>query len=91
MASRVLNAKTRGEAAARVGAFAAEGIEVERRAALIEEFKSRLGAVRAAEHFGIDDVIDPRDTRRLIIETLQVTPARRRLALPPKHRSIAPI
>ena len=62
-----------------------------RRAELIEDFKDRLGALRAAEHFGIDDIIDPRDTRRLIIETLRVTPPRRRLDLPPKFRSIAPI
>jgi acetyl-CoA carboxylase carboxyltransferase component len=61
------------------------------RAELIEDFKDQLGAVRAAEHFGIDDVIDPRDTRRLLIETLDTTPARRRLNLPPKYRSIAPI
>ncbi len=46
----------------------------QRRAELIEDFKDRLGAVRAAEHFGIDDVIDPRDTRRLIVETLRTTP-----------------
>jgi len=63
----------------------------QRRAELIEDFKDRLGAVRAAEHFGIDDVIDPRDTRRLIVETLRTTPPRRRLNMPPKYRSIAPI
>jgi propionyl-CoA carboxylase beta chain len=63
----------------------------QRRAALIEDFKDRLGALRAAEHFGIDDVIDPRDTRRLIIETLRTAPPRHALHLPPKHRSIAPI
>ncbi len=62
----------------------------QRRAELIEGFKDRLGALRAAEHFGIDDVIDPRDTRRLIIETLRTAPARRALNLPPKYRSIAP-
>ena len=62
-----------------------------RRAELIEGFKDRLGALRSVEHFGIDDVIDPRDTRRLIVEALLTTPARHRLDLPPKFRSIAPI
>ena len=62
-----------------------------RRAELVADFKDRLGAVRAAEHFGIDDVIDPRDTRRLVIEAFATTPARRRLGMPPKFRPIAPI
>ncbi|MBV9834674.1 MAG: acyl-CoA carboxylase [Alphaproteobacteria bacterium] len=61
------------------------------RARLIDGFKGQLGALRAAEHFGIDDVIDPRDTRRLIIETLRTAPPRRQLNLPPKFRSVAPI
>lgn len=62
-----------------------------RRAELIEDFKDRLGALRAAEHFGIDDVIDPRDTRRLIAEALHTAPPRRRADAPPKYRTIAPI
>ena len=62
-----------------------------RRQELIDEFKQQLDARRAAEHFGIDDVIDPRDTRRLIAETLDMTPSRRRSQMPPKYRSIAPI
>jgi len=61
------------------------------RVTLIEGFKGQLGALRAAEHFGIDDVIDPRDTRRLIIECLRTAPPRRQLDMPPKYRSIAPI
>jgi propionyl-CoA carboxylase beta chain len=62
-----------------------------RRAELIDGFKDQLGAVRAAEHFGIDDVIDPRHTRQLVVEALRTTPPRRRLNLPPKYRPIAPI
>jgi acetyl-CoA carboxylase carboxyltransferase component len=62
-----------------------------RRSELIAGFKGQLGAIRASEHFGIDDVIDPRDTRRCLIESLRTTPARRRLELPPKFRSIAPL
>ena len=62
-----------------------------KRLELIETFKAQLGAIRAAEHFGIDDVIDPRDTRRLLVEHLRRAPPRRRPNLPPKFRSIAPI
>lgn len=63
----------------------------QRRVELIDHFKGQLGALRAAEHFGIDDVIDPRDTRRLIVETLRTAPPRRFANLPPKFRSVAPI
>jgi propionyl-CoA carboxylase beta chain len=62
-----------------------------RRTELIDTFKTQLGAVRGAEHFGIDDVIDPRDTRRLLIGTFERCAPRRHRALPPKYRSIAPI
>jgi propionyl-CoA carboxylase beta chain len=58
---------------------------------LIEDFRSRLGPLRAAEHFGIDDGIDPAFTRQYLIETLAKAPARRERRGPPKHRSIAPI
>ena len=58
---------------------------------LIETFKGQLGALRAAEHFGIDTVIDPRDTRSFLIETLAACPARRLSKHPPKYRSISPI
>ncbi len=49
-----------------------------RRAALVARFRSQLGALSAAEHFGIDDVIDPRDTRAVIAQTLERCPARKR-------------
>ena len=62
-----------------------------RRQELIDTFKGQLGALRAAEHFGIDTVIDPRKTRSFIIETLAGCPARRRSTHPPKFRSISPI
>ena len=42
-----------------------------RRAELIARFRSQLGALSAAEHFGIDDVIDPRETRTVIVATLE--------------------
>ena len=49
------------------------------------------GALRAAEGFGIDDVIDPRDTRRRLAEIFASTLPRRPQDHPPKFRSIAPI
>jgi acetyl-CoA carboxylase carboxyltransferase component len=62
-----------------------------RRQEMIDETRSRIGALRAAEGFGVDDVIDPRDTRRRLIETLAQTQARRPDDHPPKFRSIVPI
>ena len=62
-----------------------------RRQQLIDTFKSQLGALRAAEHFGIDTVIDPTKTRSFLIETLAACPPRRRSTHPPKIRSISPI
>lgn len=64
---------------------------VAKRAELVAKFKALRGALRAAEHFGIDDVIDPRQTRRILIETLETCPARRQPRQPPKYRSISPI
>ena len=62
-----------------------------RRQEMIGETRARIGALRAAEGFGIDDVIDPRDTRRRLIEILAQTQPRRPNDHPPKHRSIVPI
>jgi propionyl-CoA carboxylase beta chain len=63
-----------------------------RRAQIIAGFKRRLGALRAAEGFGIDDVIDPRDTRRVLIAALRrAAPRRKRSLAPPKRHGISPI
>lgn len=62
-----------------------------RRQELIEETRARIGAAQAAEGFGIDDVINPRDTRRTLIQALAGLPARRMFKGPPKKRSISPI
>ena len=62
-----------------------------RRQEMIDETRARIGALRAAEGFGVDDVIDPRDTRRRLIEIFTQTQARRPNDHPPKHRSIVPI
>jgi hypothetical protein len=47
--------------------------------------------VRGAAHSGIDDVVDPRDTRRLLVRTFDRCAARKLRGHPPKYRSISPI
>jgi acetyl-CoA carboxylase carboxyltransferase component len=39
----------------------------------------------------VDDVIDPRDTRRRLIDILDRVPARRDNRMPPKFRSVVPV
>lgn len=62
-----------------------------RRQEMIDRFRSQLGALRAAEDFGIDDVIDPRDTRRLLIATLRRCPLRRPPSPGSRIHGISPI
>ena len=62
-----------------------------RRAELIDETRQRLHAIRAAEGFGVDEVIDPRSTRARLIELLGNAQPRRHPGGPPKFRPIAPI
>ena len=62
-----------------------------RRRQMIDETRTRIGALRAAEGFGIDDIIDPRDTRQRLAEILDAAQPRRPHDHPPKFRSIAPI
>lgn len=62
-----------------------------RRAEMIDQTRTRIGALRAAEGFGIDDIIDPRDTRRRLAEIFDSAQPRRPVDHPPKYRSIAPI
>lgn len=64
---------------------------IARRREMIEETRRKIGALRAAEGFGIDDIIDPRDTRRRLAEIFAGTLPRRPQDHPPKYRSIAPI
>jgi acetyl-CoA carboxylase carboxyltransferase component len=62
------------------------------RNALIERFRSQLGSLRAVEAYGIDDVIDPRDTRRAVITALRRTGDRKATApRSPRHHAISPI
>jgi propionyl-CoA carboxylase beta chain len=65
---------------------------VAKRAELIGRFREQLGALHAAEHFGIDDVIDPRDTRSVIVATLErCAPRKKHRAWPDKPHGISPI
>ncbi|TWH01177.1 propionyl-CoA carboxylase beta chain [Mesorhizobium sp. J18] len=62
------------------------------RDALIERFRSQLGSLRAVEAYGVDDIIDPRDTRKAIITALNRTGLRKSgLARPQRHHAISPI
>ena len=61
------------------------------RQSMIDDIKKETGAVNAAENFGLDDIIDPRDTRKLLIETFASCPPRRPNPSPPRHRPISPI
>jgi acetyl-CoA carboxylase carboxyltransferase component len=62
-----------------------------RRQEMIDATRAQTGALHAAEGFGVDDVIDPRQTRRRLIDIFEQTPPRRANDHPPKFRSIVPI
>lgn len=62
-----------------------------KRQELIDHFTALIGARRGAEWFGVDDVIDPRDTRRFLIETLSALRPRQDVWRPPKRHGIVPI
>jgi acetyl-CoA carboxylase carboxyltransferase component len=61
------------------------------RQSIIDNIKGETGAVHAASDFGLDDIIDPRHTRQLIIETFASCPSRRPDPSPPRSRPISPI
>jgi propionyl-CoA carboxylase beta chain len=62
-----------------------------RREEIIRSFYDRVNPVRAASGFGIDDVIDPADTRRVVCRILRSTAPRRQRAFPPRYHAIEPI
>jgi propionyl-CoA carboxylase beta chain len=69
------------------------GMSAERRAELVAHFKELERPIVAAEQFKIDDVIDPRDTRAIILRTLDFAPqseSRSGHWRPPKRRGISP-
>ena len=62
-----------------------------RRQELIDEMRAQISPLRAAGGIGIDDIIHPADTRRILNDVLARAGQRRQLAMPPKFRSISPI
>ncbi|WP_417516051.1 acyl-CoA carboxylase subunit beta [Minwuia sp.] len=62
-----------------------------RKAELEAEIRTKLTPLRAAEHFGIDDVIDPAETRQVLAEAIAIAPARPHDPGPRKKRAISPI
>jgi len=61
-----------------------------RKQELIEEFRAKIGILPAAEAALVDDVIDPADTRRVLIQALDMARGRRP-GHPFKRRGIPPI
>jgi acetyl-CoA carboxylase carboxyltransferase component len=62
----------------------------EARAEMIDRFYRKSTPLRAASGFGVDDVIDPADTRAKVIGLLRVNRGRRLKLIPPKQHWIAP-
>ena len=62
------------------------------RAELIQKIRERLGSLHAAEHFGIDDVIDPLETRAALVATLErCQPRKHGRQRSPRHHGISPV
>ena len=61
------------------------------RQAIIDGIRANVDPLRAAEGFGVDDVIDPRDTRRRLIDILDRAPVRHDNRMPPKFLAIVPV
>ncbi|MBI4595830.1 MAG: acyl-CoA carboxylase subunit beta [Candidatus Tectomicrobia bacterium] len=57
---------------------------------LVEELRKKMQAFATAKNYGFDDVIDPRDTRPVLIQALENL-RRKEPYLPPKRHGIAPI
>lgn len=62
-----------------------------KRQELISYFRSKTGALNGAQGFGIDDIIDPRDTRPTLIRILETFPREKHEFMPPKKHGIVPI
>jgi acetyl-CoA carboxylase carboxyltransferase component len=61
------------------------------RAELIGRFRANINAFVAAEGFGIDDLIDPAETREVLLDALSRAPARHASRAPRKAHAISPI
>ena len=62
-----------------------------RRKELVREFINRTGAVRAVEGFGVDAAIDPMETRRWVVNTLDRSGTTHKETWPPKKHGINPL
>jgi acetyl-CoA carboxylase carboxyltransferase component len=62
-----------------------------RRQEIIDLFRARVGPLEAAAGFGVDDIIDPADTRSVLIDALRTVPPRRADGLSARTRGISPI
>ena len=63
----------------------------DRREELVSMYKSQLGAVYGAGGYGIDDVIEPDQTRAALANALRHAPLRRLELQPPRIHPISPI
>ena len=86
-----MNVETAVEVAYKRQIAAATDPEQERQR-IADEIQAKLGPVRAAEGFGIDNVVLPEQTRDQILQVLQAMPTRKKLKkTTPKVRGITPI
>lgn len=63
----------------------------ETRQEIVDLFRSRVGPLEAAAGFGVDDLIDPAETRTVLCEALESLPRRRVEGLAVRTRGISPI
>ncbi|MBX7148315.1 acyl-CoA carboxylase subunit beta [bacterium] len=61
-----------------------------KRKELVDLYRERIALSMAAEGGYIDDVIDPRDTRRVLIETLKLT-ANKKINTPDRKHGVEPV
>ena len=61
------------------------------RAEIIAYYRTQIGPLEAAAGFGIDDVIDPADTRRVLAGALAIAPLRRPAGIGLRTRGISPV
>ena len=57
---------------------------------LVEELRQKMGAVPTGRAYGVDDIIDPRDTRAIVNRALDVFTTRD-AKLPPHKHGIMPV
>jgi acetyl-CoA carboxylase carboxyltransferase component len=61
------------------------------RAELIAGFRAQVDPFLAAQGFGIDDVVEPAETRPALIDALSRAPRRRRSTAPAKRHGVSPV